>query len=189
MIKLEHIDMAYGDKQVLKDFSLTLDCPGQYALLGPSGRGKTTLLRLIAGLEKPQAGRILLPKDARIAYCFQENRLLPWKSIRENVALALSCPNRLDIAQSWLERVGLGCEGDSFPSSLSGGMKRRAALARALAFDASILLLDEPFQALDETMHESMLHLIRTHAKDKLLLLVTHDERDAQGMTQIHLQP
>ena len=184
MIELKNIRMAFGDKQIFSDLSLSFSSPGQYALLGPSGRGKTTLLRLIAGLEHPQAGQVILPKDTRIAFCFQEDRLLPFKTVLENVALV--CGDET-AARAWLERVGLGNECGSYPSTLSGGMKRRAALARALAFDAPILLMDEPFRALDADTHAAMLALVRKAAKDKLLILVTHDEADAEGMQIIRL--
>ena len=127
---------------------------------------------------------MLLPRDARIAFCFQEDRLLPFKTVRGNVSLVCGSD---EIAQTWLERVGLGSEGDSYPASLSGGMKRRAALARALAFDADILLMDEPFRALDEATHVQMRALVCEAAKDKLLILVTHDEADADGMTVVRI--
>ena len=131
-----------------------------------------------------ERGEVLLPADARISFCFQEDRLLPWRTVLENVALA--CGSR-DAAQAWLERVGLGAEGGSYPASLSGGMQRRAALARALAFDADILLMDEPFRALDEATHAQMRALVCEAAKDKLLILVTHDEADADGMTVVRI--
>ena len=184
MIELNRVSMAYGDKQVLRDLSLRFESGLHYAILGPSGRGKTTLLRLIAGLERPQSGKVLVAAGAKIAYCFQEDRLLPWKTVLENVALA--APSEVE-ARRWLDRVGLGAECDAYPASLSGGMKRRAALARALAFDAPVLLMDEPFRALDSDTHAAMLALVREAAKDKLLILVTHDEADAEGMQIIRL--
>lgn len=192
MIELRNVSFAYEGKAVLSSVSLRFESPGQYAVLGPSGCGKTTLLRLMAGLEKPQSGRITLP-DTPISFCFQEDRLLPWYTVRENVSFALphavqadrACAARL--AQSWLDRVGLSGEGNAYPSELSGGMKRRAALARALAYDAPVLLMDEPFRALDEAAHTDMLRLVRTCAQGKLLVLVTHDERDAEGMALVRL--
>ena len=184
MIELQNVRMAYGEKTIFSGLSLRFDSPGMYAVLGPSGRGKTTLLRLIAGLEAPQAGTVALPQGARIAFCFQEDRLLPFKTALENILLAC---NDETSARYWLSRVGLSGEENSYPASLSGGMKRRAALARALAYDAPILLLDEPFRALDEAMHEQMLALVREAAKDKLLILVTHDEADARGMQAVRL--
>ena len=178
-VSLEHIHMAFGEKGIFSDLSLSFDAPKHYAILGPSGRGKTTLLRLIAGLEKPVRGQIHLPQDARISFCFQEDRLLPWKTVLENVSLVCADEER---ARFWLAQVGLSGEENSYPASLSGGMKRRASLARALAYDADILLMDEPFRALDEQTHAQMLALVRRAAEGRLLLLVTHDETDAEGM-------
>lgn len=184
MIELKNVSMAYGDKQVIRNLSLRFDAPGAYAVLGPSGRGKTTLLRLIAGLEKPQSGSICLPEDVKIAFCFQEDRLLPFKTVLENVSLVC---DSAECARRWLQLVGLVGEENAYPSALSGGMKRRAALARALAYDGDILLMDEPFRALDAKTHEDMLALMRSAGKDKLLILVTHDETDADGMHIIRL--
>lgn len=182
-ICLDHVSMAFGEKEIFSDLSLSFTAPGQYAILGPSGRGKTTLLRLIAGLEKPICGHITAAQDARVCFCFQEDRLLPWKTVLENVALICD-PGT---AKYWLKQVGLSGEENSYPASLSGGMKRRASLARALAYDADILLMDEPFRALDDATHAKMLTLVRKAAKDKLLILVTHDEADADGMTIVRI--
>ena len=184
MIELHNVRMAYGDKTVFDGLSLAFPERGMFAIFGPSGRGKTTLLRLIAGLETPQSGSISMPKDARIAFCFQEDRLLPFKTVLDNVMLVCHDEQR---ARSWIEKVGLAGEENAYPASLSGGMKRRASLARALAFDAPILLMDEPFRALDDATHAEMLSLVKEAAKDRLLLLVTHDEADACGMQVVRL--
>ena len=183
-LMFEHVRMAFGEKQIFSDLSLSFSFPGQYAILGPSGRGKTTLLRLIAGLEKPLSGKIILPEGKRVGFCFQEDRLLPWKTTLENVKLV--CDNQQK-AQYWLEQVGLSGEENSYPDTLSGGMKRRASLARALAYDGDILLMDEPFRALDETTHAQMLELVRREAENKLLILVTHDEADTEGMQIVRI--
>ena len=187
MIELDHVLMRYGEKTVLSSLSLRLDAPGRYAVLGPSGCGKTTLLRLIAGLEKPTSGRISIDPVLRMAICFQEDRLLPWKTALQNVALA--CPGRdsESRARHWLAQVGLEGECDALPGALSGGMKRRVALARALAAEAPALLLDEPFRALDEQTHALMRSLVLKQTDGRFLLLVTHDPRDAEGMTCIRL--
>ena len=193
MLELDRVSFSYGEKRVFSSLTLRLPDAGQVAVLGPSGCGKTTLLRLMAGLESPDSGFIRRP--ARVAVCFQEDRLLPWYSVCDNVALALPRAARQDraraarLAQAWLSRVGLEGEGDAYPDALSGGMKRRAALARALACDAPVLLLDEPFRALDEQTHEDMLRLVRSLSQGRLLVLVTHDERDAAGMQTVRLRP
>lgn len=187
MIELIDVTMRYGEKTVLSSLSLRFEAPGCYAVLGPSGCGKTTLLRLMAGLQRPTGGRVQVEPGLRMAVCFQEDRLLPWKTALQNVALAVPGANRLDTARRWLKRVGLGGECGAMPASLSGGMQRRVALARALAYDAPVLLLDEPFRALDERAHADMLALVREQAKGRLCVLVTHDERDAEGMTVLRL--
>ena len=88
-IRLERVNMAFGEKSIFSDLSLSFRAPGQYAILGSSGRGKTTLLRLIAGLESPRCGTIAVPKDKRISFCFQEDRLLPWKTVLENMLIVI----------------------------------------------------------------------------------------------------
>ena len=188
MIKLTNVCKRYAEKNVLQNLNMQFTCPGSYAILGPSGCGKTTLLRLIAGLEVPTSGLVQIAADTKMAVCFQEDRLLPWKSVLDNVALAAPGKDKA-IARKWLTCVGLGSELSALPASLSGGMKRRAALARALAYDAPVLLLDEPFRALDEETHQQMLALVRSHAKDRLLILVTHDPRDAEGMQILDFTP
>ena len=187
MLELKDVTMRYGDKTVFSGLSLRLDTPGRYAVLGASGCGKTTLLRLIAGLQKPTGGRIIVDPAVRLSLCFQEDRLLPWRTALQNVALACPGKDAEETARTWLARVGLEAECGAMPESLSGGLKRRVALARALAMDAPGLLLDEPFRALDERMHEAMLALIKEQTAGRLLVLVTHDPCDAEGMTPIRL--
>ena len=187
MIELQDVTLRYGDKTVLDRLSLRFDAPGQYAVLGASGCGKTTLLRLIAGLQKPTSGRILIPEQTHMAVCFQEDRLLPWETALQNVALARPGKDSLENARQWLASMGLADECDALPGALSGGMQRRVALARALAMDAPVVLLDEPFRALDEQTHADMLALIKKQTIGRLLILVTHDPCDAEGMTRIHM--
>ncbi|MBR5287000.1 MAG: ABC transporter ATP-binding protein [Clostridia bacterium] len=191
MIEVKNVSVAFGDKQVLSGFSHHFEKGKHYALFGPSGCGKTTLLRVIAGLHRPDSGEIICESGVRMAFCFQEDRLLPWYTVERNVMLALPDDVQRDrekavrIAQTWLARVGLENEGAAYPAQLSGGMKRRAALARALAFDAPVMLMDEPFRALDEAAHAQMLHLVKSLAQGKTLILVTHDIRDTEGMEVI----
>ena len=183
MIKLENIAKKYGEQTVLENISLTVSGGEQIALIGASGRGKTTLLRIIAGFEKTDGGA--LKCDGIIAYMFQEARLLPWKNARENVLAVLKKENAA-LADKYLDAVGLADDKDKMPSSLSGGMAQRVAFARFLAYaeatDADILLLDEPFSALDSDTANEMIALLDKFAKNKTLILVTHDETQAEKL-------
>lgn len=175
-IRLDMACKGYEYKDVLKDFSYEFPEQGVVWLTGASGCGKTTLLSCIAGAEKLDSGRIILPPSLKISCLFQEDRLLPWETVLRNVAVPLSFPRRdaEERAALWLARVGLGGELGSYPSQLSGGMKRRVALARALAFGGDVYLLDEPFAPLDETLRESIWGLFMTHCSDALILVVSH---------------
>lgn len=159
-MKLDRISFSYGDKTVFRDLTLTLPDSGVTALAGPSGCGKTTLLRLIAGLEKPAGGVIDCPGSASVALMFQEDRLIPHLAARRQIALVRPQGRSAD---AWLEAVGLGGEGNTPPESLSGGMRRRLALARCLAYgeDKALLLLDEPFTGVDAERIRSLIALIR----------------------------
>lgn len=140
--------MAYGDKQVLHDLTLTLPESGITVLHGPSGCGKTTLLRVLAGLTQPQMGDIEGLCPAATAFLFQEDRLLPWRTVQQHLTDVLPKDSR-NQASRWLELVELTGEEDSFPAALSGGMRRRLALARCLALGGERYLLDEPFSGVD----------------------------------------
>lgn len=161
MIELSHLSFAYGDRAVLSDLSLALPAQGITALQGPSGCGKTTLLRLLAGLERPQAGQITGISPGEGAILFQENRLLPWRTVGQHLTDVLP-RERWGEAARWLELVELDGEGDTLPSALSGGMGRRLALARCLALGGSIYLLDEPFAGVDPDRTRRILARIRT---------------------------
>ena len=181
MIKLQNITKKYGEQTVLENFSLTINGGERIALIGASGRGKTTLLRIVSGLEKADGGTVEC--GGKMAFMFQETRLLPWKNARENILAVLNKDNAA-LADKYLDAVGLAEDKDKMPSSLSGGMAQRAALARLLAFaeatDADILLLDEPFSALDGDTADKMIALLDNFAKNKTLILVTHDEAHAE---------
>ena len=169
MIAFENVCKRFGEHTVLENFSFSLGAGEQLCLVGPSGRGESTVLNLAAGLMEPDAGRILCQAD-RICYLFQEDRLLPWLSALQNVALV--CPEQQ--ARSWLDRLGLGDFLDAKPAQLSGGMARRVAIARALAFPAELYLFDEPFRGLDEQTLAQTLEVIREALAGKAALFVSH---------------
>lgn len=184
-VKLEHVHKSYGDQVVLNDCSLLLPEQGRVCFFGPSGCGKTTLLRLISGLEKPDSGTILRTEGIRFSCHFQEDRLLNWYTVAENLALTMPA----EIVPVWLEKIGMPEAGKLYPDELSGGMRRRVSLARALGHDSDVLILDEPVRELDESMATAMLKLIQESIGQRLLLLVTHDrtQADLLGCTIVSL--
>lgn len=184
MIELNHITLAYGEQLVLKDQDLTVSAGARIALMGPSGCGKTSLLRLVAGLVKPAGGSVTV-HSAHISFLFQEPRLLPWLTAEENVNSVLSDrSDTLPKAQKWLKAVGLSDTMEKYPRKLSGGMQQRVSLARALAYDGDILLLDEPLKGLDADTKADMIHLLQQHTAGKTLLLATHDRKEAAALTE-----
>lgn len=146
MIRGENITVRFGDKMVLDHLTVSVPAQGLTFLSGPSGAGKTTLLRVLAGLLVPETGRVSLP--GRPVLLFQEDRLFPGLTVRRQVEAVLPKAHRRE-AEGWLELVELSGAGDKLPQELSGGMARRAALARTLAVEGEVYLLDEPFAGVD----------------------------------------
>lgn len=182
MIQLNRIAVSFGERKILADLSLTIQENEHLAILAESGIGKTTLLRIIAGLEQPDAGSVTGISPDRLAYMFQEPRLFESLSALDNVAVVSR--DKKETARrkagELLARVGLEEAVHKHPSQLSGGMKQRVALARTFMTDAAVFLLDEPFSALDEDTREKMRRFVYEQTQDKTLLLVTHRRDDAE---------
>lgn len=178
-IRFSDVSVRYGEKDVLKNITVEFPGHGAIALLGPSGTGKTTFLRVLAGLTLPTVGRVTGLDGKRVTMVFQEDRLLPWYTAYENVLFALpeDMENREQTALDWLERMELSDALKQYPASLSGGMNRRVAIARALAYGGDVLLLDEPFNGLDDALRERVAAHISGAAP--LTVLVTHNRADA----------
>ena len=202
LIELNRVSLRYpgSDQPILEETDLTIE-PGDFvALVGPSGCGKSTILKMISGLLTPSSGALLIKgrevgaEPLRIGMAFQNPTLLPWLRIRDNIMLPLKIvrPFRADYraqrqhafrdrAEALLDQVGLSGLGDKYPWQLSGGMLQRASLCRALVHEPELLLLDEPFGALDqvtrEELWEIMQHLWMT--RRTTVVLVTHDLKEA----------
>ncbi|MCV7174467.1 ABC transporter ATP-binding protein [Mycolicibacterium sphagni] len=185
--ELRHIDKWYGEHQVLQDVSLTVGAGEIVALVGRSGSGKSTVLRVLAGLSQDHTGERLVTGPPALA--FQEPRLFPWRTVRTNVGYGLTRSRlpRNEVttrADKALADVGLADRAGSWPLTLSGGQAQRVSLARALVAQPQLLLLDEPFGALDAltrlSMHALLLQLWRIHGFG--VLLVTHDVNEAVAL-------
>lgn len=179
-IVFDHLSMRYDEQPVISDLSLELPENGIIGFFGPSGCGKTTFLHLAAGLIRPDSGVIRGLEELRIGVVFQEDRLLPWLTAAENLDLIIHDRN---VTAGWLGKVHLSGQADYYPSELSGGMKRRIALVRALAFDSDLLLLDEPFQGLDQSLKNLFSGWIREASAFKPVLLVSHDWAEIEDLS------
>ena len=182
MLEGKGLCLSFGEKAVLRDCDLRLPAGARLALMGPSGCGKTTLLRVALGLQPPDAGTVG-NRFRRTAAVFQEPRLLPWRTALENVNLVLSdTPSTFGTARHWLERLELADAAALYPGELSGGMQQRLALARALAAEPDLLVLDEPFRALDDALRARVLQTVNEACPGAALLLATHSEDEAAAL-------
>lgn len=183
-IKLEKIEKSFRGNRLYKDFSIEFEDGKINCILGESGCGKTTLLNIISGLEDFDYGKVF-GIESRISYVFQEDRLIEWKNVYENMEIPLRKIYNKEIRdkkiKKILERMGLIKNIKSFPKELSGGMRQRVNIARALLYEDRLLLMDEPFKSLDEKSKESVIEVFKeVQVKKKATtIIVTHDIKEA----------
>lgn len=175
MIRLLNVTAGYPGKTVLRHMTLSLPERGAVALMAPSGFGKTTLLRVLAGLLKPSSGTISGLENKKTAFLFQEDRLLPWFNAEKNVSIVSDTEKAL----FWLREMEID-DPSQYPHEMSGGMQRRVAFARAMAFSGDVLLLDEPFKGLDEALRARI--AARVKGQFPLTVLSIHDQEEAELM-------
>ncbi len=184
-VAVEHLGKTFETKSVLDDVSLFFEAGKVTAVMGPSGQGKTTLARIIAGLEKADSGKILIggleageeSRVSRTAFLFQEDRLLPWLNIYDNIAIGGGDSEGIKELADQLE---IGTELWKLPAELSGGQRHRAALARTFAADAPLMILDEPFRGLDDALKDRIIdRLWERVTTGKTVILITHSAEDA----------
>ena len=189
LLELKNIYKSFrnnkGDLRVLEDISIKIQEGEIVALVGPSGCGKTTLLNIISGLLVPDKGDLFLKEGMRLAYIFQEPRLLPWKSVTGNIALVqenfLPEEEGREVRERLLARTGLLDYKDVYPAQLSGGMKQRLEMVRALAIKPELVLMDEPFKSLDIGLKYQLQELLLEEYRQQAfaIFLITHDPEEA----------
>ncbi|MCK4278410.1 MAG: ABC transporter ATP-binding protein [Desulfurellaceae bacterium] len=179
-IRISHVSKSFGKLKVLDDLNFEIKKGERILIFGPTGIGKTTILKMIAGILKADGGSVEV--KGTVGYVFQEPRLLPWKTAVENINLVLSDRKK---AMEWLEKIGLKGFENHYPNSLSGGMKQKVALARALAIEPQILLLDEPLSGLDFKARDEILSLLDKilSANRSTVVYVTHNMKEVSNFT------
>ena len=204
MIAFEHVTFGYRrSERIIADLSLRIEDGDRICLSGRSGIGKSTFIRLLTGLSKPQEGRVIVPEGTSFSVVFQEDRLIPWKSVLDNVTFFSGgkkeeisdthrdsahtgspekAPDAYMMERALLDELGLHDVMNALPEELSGGMKRRAALARALAHPFDVLILDEPFTGIDDETKERCISAVEHRLQDKILVMATHDIAEADAL-------
>ena len=179
MIEFKDVSFGYGlKKDIIHGLSLQIPDGGRVCAAGRSGHGKTTLLRLLMGLERPRHGEIRGTEGKSFSSVFQEDRLIGSKTVLQNISMF----SDQDTARRMLEKLGLAGCGDMYPGELSGGMKRRAALARALSHPFDILVLDEAFTGLDGETKDICIAAVNEAAQGKTLVMATHEAAEAEKL-------
>ena len=184
MIECSNLCLSFEGRVILNKVSFSLPDSGVFALMGSSGIGKSSLLKILSGLLAPDSGSISGLNDLRVGIMFQEDRLLPWHTALKNVMLAMEHPSQEE-ARNLLNALEIGDSADAYPAVLSGGMKRRVALARAIGFSSDVLLLDEPFSGIDEQIKGRISPFIQESAP--LIIFSTHNVKDAGMMGAMNI--
>ena len=184
MIECSNLYLSFEGRVILNKISFSLPDAGIFALMGSSGIGKSSLLKILSGLLAPDSGTIRGLDNLRVGILFQEDRLLPWHTALKNVMLAMEHPSQEE-ARILLDALEIGDSADAYPAVLSGGMKRRVALARAIAFSPDVLLLDEPFSGIDEQIKGRISPFMQKSAP--LIIFSTHNAKDAGLMGAMNI--
>lgn len=191
MLQINQLEIRYQDAVAVQDFSLALEDGEIISLVGPTGCGKSSVLRAVAGLEPVTSGSIMLdgmlidrehfvpPEQRGCGLVFQDFALFPHLSVAQNIGFRVKHPEQVE---TWLQRLGLEPHRNAMPATLSGGQKQRVALARTLMEDRPLVLLDEPFSALDAGTRAEMQELSARHLAGRTVLMVTHDPFEAARM-------
>jgi len=181
-LKIDNLSKRFGELKVLEDFSI---CFSQKinCIFGPSGCGKSTLVNLMTGLVSPDKGNILGLENVSYSYIFQEDRLLPWATIKDNIMFVLESiydkERSEELTDKYLSLVDLADYKNHYPQELSGGMKQRVSIARAFAYGGDILIMDEPFKGLHLEIKKDIMNYIGNNMSDKLVFFITHDVEEA----------
>jgi len=184
-VQIKNLNKAFGKNPVLVNLNMNFPKNKITVITGPSGCGKTTLLNIMSGIEKQDSGEVLM-SDKSISYIFQEDRLLPHFTVYQNIAFVLNStmtPTEMKpVIEKYLALVKLMEAKDKYPSQLSGGMKRRVAIARAFTYKSRLLLMDEPFKGLDDKLKKEIIEeFLRIYREDtRTVILVTHDMEEAK---------
>ena len=176
MIEVKNLSFSFEKNTVISDLSFSIEKGKTYCIMGRSGVGKTTLLRLLAGILKSEKGRIVYKQDVKKSFVFQENRLVPWMNVYDTLKYITKDENAV---KSALIETSLYEEKEKMPDELSGGMARRLSIARAIAYGGEVFFIDEPLYGLDVKTSEGILELIKNTLNDKTAIVITHSPEEA----------
>lgn len=174
---LKNLNKSFKNKKILNNFTINIPESGTICIIGNSGCGKTTLMNIMSGIESVDSGNINDIKNLKKSYVFQENIFIPWLSVGDNISL-VSKLSKNDI-ESLLKSFNLNDIYDKKPSELSGGMKQRVNIVRALCVDFKVIFMDEPFKGIDKNNKALAIDIIKKYIKDKLCIMVTHEISEA----------